>query len=393
MIGTSNNPDAHHTRLECPRCGHALDPIVAAARAQGASGVVCGECGLATTVAAVEAAGEWPRWLVEAPGRGIGLPFRALRTIFACARSHRFWSAVPMERPLSVRGAIALAVALAALLHVAAFAKRALELPPAPTATERLEDLAWAAISPGSRFLGSQIAQVATAPEGNPRDTMRIVRRAFRHARDAWSLFGSDGSDARASDDGFKMAFPGRASGRTEPAPALRTLEPLSPAYWIGNPSTPPRELVSTPLLGGVYGTALAPLGPLSSFAREKLLLGYLLALAPVAALLLLPFSLRRAKVRARHVARAALYALVPGTLFAAVLFLALPSGSTRPVVLHPADAWTLATIALSAASLPWNHAFCARYLRLTHALGVAAAASLVGLLASLIAIEIFVAA
>ncbi|MFM7132780.1 MAG: hypothetical protein ACKO0W_00515 [Planctomycetota bacterium] len=97
--------------------------------------------------------------------------------------------------------------------------------------------------------------------------------------------------------------------------------------------------------------------------------------------------------MRARHVARAALYALVPGTLFAAVLFLALPGGSMRPVVLHPADAWTLATIALAAASLPWNHAFCARYLRLPHALGVAAAASLVGLLSSLIAIEILVAA
>ncbi len=96
-----------------------------------------------------------------------------------------------------------------------------------------------------------------------------------------------------------------------------------------------------------------------------------------------LPWSRRRAKVRARHVARIAMHAMcVP---FIALAFGA--AGSIWSALLHPpivrghALHW-LAIVVLVVGTLLWWRAAVDDYLRMEHPWAVAVSASIIGLLA-----------
>lgn len=362
MNGDSTSIDTHRPRLECPRCGHALDPIVAAARAAGTEGVVCGECGLATTVAAVETAGAWPRWLVEAPGSLLGLPSRACSTLArALLVPYRFWSSVPMERGVSLRGMVTLVVALAVALHLVAFAMRVARLPPAASGLRSAADVAWAAASPGSPFLGSQLVDIARAPEDPDPRIASTARRFIRRLPQAWWLLGPDLTRDEADSWG---------------RPWIQSFGALPPFYFRRNPTLTNLDVYPKVLGDETHGRIMGVQPPLTTFIPEKLALGFLLGLLPTACLFLLPRSLRRARVRPRHIVRGFAYALIPASVAASVLLAVLPDDWRWPVLMLPTDSWTIAIVAISIATMPWTHAYCSRYVRIRHALGVAAAAT-----------------
>ncbi|MCE2885350.1 MAG: hypothetical protein LW806_10670 [Planctomycetaceae bacterium] len=92
--------------------------------------------------------------------------------------------------------------------------------------------------------------------------------------------------------------------------------------------------------------------------------------------LMLLPWTLRRSKVRFVHLARAAAYAAV---LFPVVLLmtaLVLTLGGQRG-----ANVQVLALLAIFAFTMLWIDAVCRRYLRIPHALGTAFLLSIAAML------------
>jgi hypothetical protein len=158
-----------------------------------------------------------------------------------------------------------------------------------------------------------------------------------------------------------------------------------------------------------------SPLGPLKgtiivlsqSPQREPLLSPHALVtvipatlavvLAPLA-LLLLPTTLQRAQIRARHFVRTIAYSTA---LAAPILALALATpwlgGTFRATLglslqspyglVNGHVVLLVATLAMLAA---WSHAYASRYLRLEHALGVALATSSIAMLVSALATAIF---
>jgi hypothetical protein len=290
------------------------------------------------------------------------LPRRALATLLMCARPFRFWSSVELALPISRRGVIAFVVMVAAVLHIAGVTRRIADgwsgyvdavRANASLGSERvIADVALVATAPLSRFSGAWIFRAIEANDRSQSDVVVLLKTAKEFVRVA--------------------------------------AQPMRDELFInvGTTSMPSYAWISpqlVPLLDGaspattVAAIALPPLAPF--------------------ALVLLPTSLRRARIQTRHFVRISLYSCalwVP--IFALALILPFaPVGydffsiqlhdiSNRfyfdPLDLNPHMVLLTASGVLTAL---WMTAAARNYLRLPHAIGVGIATTLVTLLGLLI--------
>jgi hypothetical protein len=326
----SHAPQPQPSRVECPRCGFALDGSRDASRARGETEGICTECGLSVEWRQLEDASGDPAWFVESRLKPLGLARRAIATLLRLAWPWGFWSQVSMRTPLSARGIAAFLLVLACVAHgVAAVGRIERNAPRWGRTAPGTVDHIVAVVTPLNRYYGTSIMISARLPDPPSSAWERTIRIAHGFV--------------------YSIDF----TGLVPPRPGLHPFAPQ-----IVDPVTTSR----------LASAALVPV------------------LAPCM-LLLLPISMRRARVRFRHIARAAIYSLallVP--LFALALYACIANwhlyigtqdwiGRMRPHVL---------TIAAALVTLPWLAAIVARYLRLPRAWPVALACTAIATLLSL---------
>lgn len=345
--------------LECPRCGHLLGVMADEADRRGDARGTCSECGLDVEWSALRRAATAPTWCVEARYSPRSVVRRAFGTLVRAARPFRFWSSIDLALPLSRRRLLVFVLAVLAVLHCLAATQRILvrgwkpwATPPAASvsAAATIGKIAVALVAPLSRFDGASVVYVMHQATGKT-GTLDLVSDSIPALAKAAIPF-QEGKFTAA----IVQVSPNRsivhhvyANARELLLPALRT----SSAVVV-----PP--------------TLLAPL-----------------------TLLLLPTSLRRARIRPRHFVRLMAYTtalLIPIT---ACVFVAdnllrglrTPARSETSFHLHPFEAFgevnpafflLLLVLALNAI---WLTAAASRYLRLPNARGIGVACALIPLL------------
>lgn len=290
------------------------------------------------------------------------LPRRALATLLMCARPFRFWSSIELALPISRRGVIAFVVMVAAVLHIAGVTRRVTDgwsgyvdavRANASLGSERvIADVALVAMSPLSRASGDFIFRKIEANDRSQTDVMVYLKTAMVFVRVA----------AQPMRDEFFISI------GTSSAPSYAWISPrLVPLLDGASPATT------------IAAIAIPPFAPF--------------------ALLLLPTSLRRARIQTRHFVRISLYSCalwVPIFALALILPFApvdydffsiqLLDSSNRfyfdPLDLNPHMVLLIASGVLTAM---WMTAATRNYLRLPHAIGVGIATTLVTLLGLLI--------
>jgi hypothetical protein len=352
--------------LECPRCGYPLATAITAAKVRGEAVVVCSECGLDSDVRVLETGTDCPPWHIESRARRHSVVVRYLATLLHSLRPNRYWRAVRMEAPISRRGLLASLACTAIALHLLAF----LTVAPAVVIENRfrntssLPDLAFAAALPLCPALGSDIMRAA-----------------------------AQGSPDRAVDFGTVSRFVLAALHVTFERERLMILQHVPQAagadgLYAVNPAPPPQVATdaSFEVRHGVVG------------AQRGLLAGVFIALPGVVAtalLVLIPTSLRRAKIRRAHLVRAAVHATVmfPAvfTLQAVGSFL-LAAGGTLDLIPTRLAQWIAFPIAgvmiygSPIFTFVWLRAVCRHYLRLPRAWLIALLLTIAAVLAVVIA-------
>ena len=346
--------------LECPRCGHQLDGSAIAAEARGEHTGVCTECGLEVHWARLRADAIAPKWFIEAQHSKYWWPRRLAGTLLRCVRPFHFWSAIDLAIPFSRRGAIVFLIGVAALLHVVAVGQRLsyvvpvcvnrFELQLQNAETESAADLTLAIIAPMSCFAGSQILSYSRSEVGPGSEFEVAMRTTARFAMIA--------------------IYPMRSQMVFECAPT-----PWSPR-------------------GHVTVTGRAPSIFWPDQSDSTIASSIAAVLAPFA-MLLLPTSLRRARIRQRHFLRVSLYAsvlIVPimATSLALPHFGAMYGGSALSFInlygKPNADLILLASATLFISI--WMTAAAGRYLRLPHAAGVGLSCGLIAVLTSMLVLQ-----
>ena len=346
--------------LECPRCGHHLDGNADAAEARGEMRGVCTECALPVEWAKLRADAIAPKWFIEAQHSKYWWPRRLASTLLRCVRPFHFWSAIDLAIPFSRRGAIVFLIGVAALLHVVAVGQRLAYVGPVcldrfrwkmwNAETESAADLTLAIIAPMSCFAGSEILHYSRSEVGPGNE--------------------------------FEVAM------RTTARFAMIAIYPMRSQMVFGYAPTPwsPR--------GTVTNTGKAP----SIFwpdQSDSTIASSIAAVSAPFAMLLLPTSLRRARIRQRHFLRVSLYAsvlIVPimATSLALPHFGAMYGGSALSFInlygKPNADAILLASATLFISI--WMTAAAGRYLRLPHAAGVGLSCGLIAVLTSMLALQ-----
>ena len=346
--------------LECPRCGHHLDGNADAAEARGEMRGVCTECALPVEWAKLRADAIAPKWFIEAQHSKYWWPRRLAGTLLRCVRPFHFWSAIDLAIPFSRRGAIVFLIGVAALLHVVAVGQRLAYVGPVcldrfrwkmwNAETESAADLTLAIIAPMSCFAGSEILHYSRSEVGPGNE--------------------------------FEVAM------RTTARFAMIAIYPMRSQMVFGYAPTPwsPR--------GTVTNTGKAP----SIFwpdQSDSTIASSIAAVSAPFAMLLLPTSLRRARIRQRHFLRVSLYAsvlIVPimATSLALPHFGAMYGGSALSFInlygKPNADAILLASATLFISI--WMTAAAGRYLRLPHAAGVGLSCGLIAVLTSMLALQ-----
>ena len=346
--------------LECPRCGHQLEGNADAAEARGETRGVCTECALPVEWSKLRADAIAPKWFVEAQHSKYWWPRRLAGTLLRCARPFHFWNSIDLAIPFSRRGAIVFLIGVAALLHVVAVGQRLAYVGPVcldrfrwkmmNAETESAADIALAIVAPTSRFDGSDILRLTrsevgpgTASEVALRTTARFALIAIYPMRREMSFHGAPTA--------WNPRGPTRITGR---APEL---------LW-------PDQADST--IASSIAAVFAPF-----------------------AMLLLPTSLRRARIRPRHFVRVSLYAsvlIVPIVATSLLLphFGAMYGGSSLSFInlygQPNADAILLASATLFISI--WMTAAAGRYLRLPHAAGVGLSCGLIAVLTSMLVLQ-----
>lgn len=340
------------TELECPRCGHLLGALADDSERRGEPGGNCSECGLEVEWSALRESGSDPRWFVESRGTRRWIATRAAATLVRTLRPFAFWSRLRMNIGLRWQGLAAFIVAVAIAAHFVGAAARisinADRMQRRFSADLTVADYAWAVASPASAVAGSQLLeelQGGARVQSFPAATPGAQRRP-------WTIGESAGIALSA---------------------ALTTglVEGDMGAWWTGSsPGFRARmpRLVDSLALGRLAAAALVPW------------------LAPMA-LLLVPTSLRMAKVRVSHLVRGSIYAsalLLPLFALAIIAFhlrwpLAIgaptPTGRLAPHVL---------TLTAAGLALVWMGALCRCYLRLRQPWSVALACTAIATLLSL---------
>lgn len=360
----------HSPKLECPRCGYELAAALEPARATGRSHVVCPECGLESEIADLERDAVLPRWSIESPRKGASSILAFIARFIGTARRAlwppAFWRAMRMDMPFSPRGVLAFVAGVAILVHVV----YAVAMTPfivqdrvkrGVAARVLVPDIALAVVFPYCPAYGGDI--MIAAAHG---DAERGIS--------AGTLWRFVSGAARLTVTRKPVAF--RMVQRNIQAKGLYALD--GPLRFDSQPN------------------AFTPDGDLLGLRRAVLLM-VAAGLIPAGAsglLVLLPTTLRRARVKRSHLVRAAVYGLAPlpptivyfaGALTAALLTQASGGGDLSLGIMLIGG--LLAVLAFSITSL---HAVMRHYLRLPRVLLVNTALHLVIVLALFLLIATF---
>ncbi len=345
--------------IACPRCGYPIGPTIAASEARGETSGPCTECGLHIEWESLRSVSGDPRWFVESRVRGPWTVWRAVITLARLVRPHRFWSQVSMVIPVRPRRIAVFFLAIALCLHVIAAAARITRIASTSTALTPASfaiDLVVAAALPLSRMTGSEMLIESDAVFPLP------DQRSQRALHFAQSL-------------------------------ALAGVLPFRSDYTRMGKQVTGRRVAGI-ILGFNYGKFSSPCEFDLVHSRE---VHTLLSIASVAitapfVVLLLPTSLRRARVRRVHLLRMSAYStalIIP--LFALFVFTPRTYVTTDNDLFVPIihfarlNGWPLFLAAYFVMVVVSMHAMASRYLKLPHATGVALSCSLIATLTTVV--------
>ena len=246
-------------RLECPRCGQLLGVMADEAERHGETRGICSECGLDVEWRRLRTEGVAPAWFVEARCSPRSIVRRAFGTLARTARPFRFWASLDLALPISVRGLVAFIALLCLLSHLTmAMVRLTIHSPAGPMPT-----------LPNSVESAPAIGKVALAL--------------------LWPAETLDGAEI--------VAAAHFTSVETELLPLLGRSASLALAAFLA-----PRGGDARWLRSGLGIAECRPLFP-SGFLAPAVL-GVLVAGLTPLVMLLIPISLRRARVRQRHFVR-----------------------------------------------------------------------------------------
>lgn len=342
--------------LECPRCGHLLGPMADEADRRGETHGHCGECGLEIEWRRLRADTVATAWLVESQTSRMHIARRAFATLVRTARPFRFWGSIDLALRLSRRRLLVFVLAVLVALHLCASTYRV---------TMR-ESSYWSATS-------------ATVERAG---TMGRVLLAF-----ASPMSEFDGRDVVYETSGMTFEQDTLPLFVKSIPFLLRAAVPLRPSFWV----------VTTSPAGGNTTSLIRGNAPdLLTTALKRATLVFLPAalLSPLV-LLLLPVSLRRARVRPRHFVRLMAYTTALSIPIVACIYLtdalmrifAVGFAGRHLIHLYPIAAHggpnpiLLLLIAVSALTAVWLTAAASRYLRLPHPRGVGIACTSISML------------
>lgn len=331
--------------IECPRCGYELAAALEPARAAGRGHVVCPECGLDSEIAALERDAAFPRWSIESPRNDAAsitaFVARFIGTARHALRPPSFWRAMRMDTPFSPRGVLAFAAGVVILLHLAC-------------AIAMVPNIVMERVNRGvaARVLVPDFALAAVFPY--------------------CPAFGGDIMIAAAHGDAERGISPGTLWRFVSGAAQLTvTRTPIS--FRIVPRSIQAKGLYAFdgPLQFDSHPNAFSPddnLRNLRRFLRSAVAVG-LIPVGASALLLLLPATLRRARVKHSHLVRAAVYGLVLLPLavlyFACVLASASLAQANRGFDVSLGWLMIAGLLAVFAFSITSLHAVMRHYLRL----------------------------
>ena len=352
---------ASPSALECPRCVHQLGVMADEAERRGEPHGTCSECGLDVEWASLRRAALAPAWLVESRCSPRNIVRRAFGTLVRTARPFRFWESIDLSLALSRRRLLVFMLAVLAALHCLAASQRILSrgwkpwaTPPAASVTDAatVGRVNLALVAPLSEYDGAGVVYAVHQATGKT-DALGLVWESIPALAKAAIPF----QDRRITVKVVQVSptqsivHHAYANARELLMPALRS----SSAVFVP-------------------ATLLAPL-----------------------TLLLLPTSLRRARIRPRHFVRLMVYTtalLIPITASMYVADnllrgLVTPGRSELSFHLHPFGvfgelnpAFFLLLLVFTINAV-WLTAAASRYLQLPNARGVGVACALIPLLAA----------
>ncbi len=259
--------DAHQSpNIECPRCGQLLGVMADEAERRGETRGTCSECGLDIEWRRLRSEGAAPAWFVEARSSPRNIVRRAFGTLARTARPFRFWSSLDLALPISVRGLVVFIALLCLLAHLTMATVRLTihgpfgPLPPLPNSVETapiIGKVALALLWPAETLDGAELVTMAYLDSGET-ELLPLLWHSLLMAFAA--LLTPGGGEFRSLGNGV----------------GFLECRPLFPSGFMAP---------------AVLGMLVAGLTPL--------------------AMLLLPVSLRRARVRPRHFVRIVAIGLV----------------------------------------------------------------------------------
>jgi hypothetical protein len=161
--------------LECPRCGHLVGAMADEAERIGATHGTCSECGLPIEWRRLRADAVAPPWFVEARASRHNIVRRAFGTLMRLARPFRFWDSIDLALPISVRGLVAFLALLCIIAHLALALQRFLidspagAMPPLPRAVAAAPTIGKATLAllwPYETIDGAEAVQLAHQRDG-----------------------------------------------------------------------------------------------------------------------------------------------------------------------------------------------------------------------------------
>jgi hypothetical protein len=331
---------AHRVGPECPRCGYGLVASIARIRVEGRETVTCPECGLECRTDDLEADAAYPRWSIESRVRR-GAAKRFVGTFLHALRPLQFWRSMRMDMPLSPRGVLWFLAGIALLAHitfVAATMPSALHKRMQQNVSARVlvPDIVVGAVFPYCPAYGGDI--LLAAAQGDPDRGIGIGTLA-RFTRGVLQL--TVGRD--------QTSFPSVA--RSASPSGLYAAD--APASYDALPN---RFLANSDLLG--LQRAWAIVAAIASIPAAASTL-----------ILLLPVTLRRARIRRAHIIRAAAYATAAIPCATAYLACFLPLLTIQPQWAERYEVLQSGVLAIPLGSLCfsaiWMHGFAWQYLRL----------------------------
>lgn len=328
---------------------------------EGATHGKCGECGLDIEWRNLRRAALAPTWLVEARHSQRNIVRRAFGTLVRTARPFRFWESIDLSLALSRRRLLVFVLAVLSVLHCFAATQRILErgwkpwgAAPAASVSDacRIGRVALALVAPLSAYDGAGVVYAVHQATGKT-DALGLV----------WESIPALAKAAIPLQDGRITV----------------KIVPVSPTRRIVQHAYPNTRNLLTPALQSssavsIPATLLAPL-----------------------TLLLLPTSLRRARIRPRHFVRLMVYTTALLIPIAAAVYVAdnllrglgVPGRNELSFHLHPIGVFGDANPAFFLLLLVftlnavWLTAAASRYLRLPNARGIGVACALIPLLAA----------